>query len=76
MISSLELREDGKAAVLRIQTQANTDAELELWATSRHLRPFEKLVRKPVTLEVASEHRIPGRRGAGSLAVGRTVPLK
>jgi hypothetical protein len=46
--------------LLQIQTQG--DAELELWATSRHLRPFEKLVRKPVRLEVvapAPRYRLP-----------------
>jgi hypothetical protein len=37
--------------VLQMQTQS--DAELEVWATTRHLGPFQKLVRKPVRLEVA-----------------------
>ncbi|HEX5109760.1 MAG TPA: Ppx/GppA phosphatase family protein [Vicinamibacterales bacterium] len=76
VISSLELRDDGKSAALRIQTQANADAELEIWATEGHLRPFEKLVRKTVTLEVATAHRVPKRRATGSLAVGGTEPLK
>jgi exopolyphosphatase / guanosine-5'-triphosphate,3'-diphosphate pyrophosphatase len=52
VISGLELRDEGEHMLLQIQTQG--DAELELWATSRHLRPFEKLVRKPVRLEVAA----------------------
>ncbi len=30
------------------------DAELEVWATARHLEPFEELVKKPVRLELAS----------------------
>jgi exopolyphosphatase/guanosine-5'-triphosphate,3'-diphosphate pyrophosphatase len=76
VISSLELEDAGEKAALRIRTAANADAELELWATARHLRPFEKLVRKAVTLEVASAHRVTTRPRAGSLAVGRTVPLK
>ena len=76
VISSLELRDGGKAAALRIQTAANADAELELWATARHLRPFEKLVRKAVTLELTTEHRIPRRRAAGSLAGSSSIPLK
>ena len=76
VISSLELRANGRTAALRIHTQANADAELELWATARHLRPFEKLVRKDVTLEVAAPHRASSRRAARSLAVGRAVPLK
>jgi homoserine dehydrogenase len=48
----------------------------ELWATARHLGPFEKLVRKTVKLELASEQRVERRRPAGLLAVSRTVPLK
>ena len=76
VISSLELRANGKTAALRIHTQANADAELELWATARHLRPFEKLVRKDVTLEVAAPQRVSRRGAARSLAVGRAVPLK
>jgi hypothetical protein len=76
VISSLELRDAGKGAALRIHTDANTDAELELWAAARHLRPFEKLVRKSVTLELATAHRVPRRRAAQSLAVGGTEPLK
>jgi exopolyphosphatase/guanosine-5'-triphosphate,3'-diphosphate pyrophosphatase len=60
VISGLELRDEGERMLLQIQTQG--DAELELWATSRHLRPFEKLVRKPVRLEVvapAPRYRLP-----------------
>jgi exopolyphosphatase/guanosine-5'-triphosphate,3'-diphosphate pyrophosphatase len=76
VISSLELRDGGKSAALRIQTQANADAELEIWATEGHLKPFEKLVRRTVTLEVATAHRVPKRRATGSLAVGGTEPLK
>ena len=51
VISGLELRDQGDAMVLQMQTQ--NDAELEVWATTRHLGPFQKLVRKPVRLEVA-----------------------
>jgi hypothetical protein len=59
-----------------IQTEANADAELELWATTRHLRPFEKLVHKTVTLELATAPGVPRRRAAGSLAGSSSVPLK
>jgi hypothetical protein len=31
-----------------------SDAELEVWATNRHLQPFEKLLGKPVRLESAT----------------------
>jgi len=37
--------------VLQVQTQ--NDVELEVWATTRPLGPFQKLVRKQVRLEVA-----------------------
>jgi hypothetical protein len=37
-----------------IQLHGAGDAELELWATSRHLEPFEQLVKKPVKLQIAS----------------------
>jgi|RhiMethySRZTD1v2_1073278.scaffolds.fasta_scaffold02485_21 exopolyphosphatase / guanosine-5'-triphosphate,3'-diphosphate pyrophosphatase len=76
VISSLELRDAGENIALRIQTATNADAELELWATSRHLGPFERLVHKPVTLEVAQEEHPVRRRVRGSLEVSRTVPLK
>jgi exopolyphosphatase / guanosine-5'-triphosphate,3'-diphosphate pyrophosphatase len=72
VISSLELRDAGEKIALRIQTATNADAELEVWATSRHLGPFERLVRKPVTLEVAHEDHLVRRRVRGSLAVSRT----
>ena len=51
VISGLELQDRGKDVLLQLQVHA--DAELEMWATDRHLRPFEKVVRKPVQLEVA-----------------------
>jgi exopolyphosphatase/guanosine-5'-triphosphate,3'-diphosphate pyrophosphatase len=76
VISSLELRDGATAASLRIHTAANADAELELWATSRHLGPFEKLVGKKVVLDVAHEAPVERRRAARTLAVRGTVPLK
>ena len=76
VISSLELHNGSGAVSLRIHTDANADAELELWATARHLRPFEKLIGKAVTLEVAHERRAVKRVGPSSLAVSRTEPLK
>jgi exopolyphosphatase/guanosine-5'-triphosphate,3'-diphosphate pyrophosphatase len=51
-ISGLDLRDRGKDVLIQLHTSA--DAELELWATNRHLGPFEKLVGKPVHLEVAA----------------------
>jgi exopolyphosphatase/guanosine-5'-triphosphate,3'-diphosphate pyrophosphatase len=51
VISALELRQ--RDHDLLIELRAASDAELELWATNRHLQPFEQLVGKPVTLALA-----------------------
>jgi exopolyphosphatase/guanosine-5'-triphosphate,3'-diphosphate pyrophosphatase len=51
-ISGLDLRDRGEDVLLQLHTSA--DAELEIWATNRHLQPFEKLVGKPVRLEAAA----------------------
>jgi exopolyphosphatase/guanosine-5'-triphosphate,3'-diphosphate pyrophosphatase len=51
-ISSLDLRDRGDDALLQVHTSA--DAELEVWATNRHLRPFERMLGKPVRLEAAA----------------------
>ena len=48
VITGLELRQ-GDTDLL-MQLRANSDAELEVWATNRHLQPFERLVGKPVRL--------------------------
>ena len=52
VISGLELQDRGKDVLIRLHTQA--DAELELWASDRHLKPFQKLVGKNVHLELAA----------------------
>ena len=52
VISGLELRDRGDDVLLQLHTA--TDAELEVWATNRHLQPFEKLLGKPVRLESAT----------------------
>jgi exopolyphosphatase/guanosine-5'-triphosphate,3'-diphosphate pyrophosphatase len=51
-ITGLELRDRGQDALLLVHTAS--DAELEVWATNRHLQPFEKLLGKPVRLESAT----------------------
>jgi exopolyphosphatase/guanosine-5'-triphosphate,3'-diphosphate pyrophosphatase len=51
VISALELQDRGDDLLLQLRTSG--DAELEIWATNRHLRPFEKLVQKPIRLEAA-----------------------
>ena len=52
-ISALELRDRGEDVLLQVHT--GSDAELEVWATNRHLQPFEKLLGKPVRLESATD---------------------
>jgi len=51
IISGLELQDRSGEMVLQLRTSG--DAELEVWATVRHLGPFEKLVQKPVRLAIA-----------------------
>ena len=48
VITSLDLRQNDNA--LLMQLRANSDAELEVWATNRHLQPFERLMGKTVKL--------------------------
>jgi hypothetical protein len=52
VITALELLDEGRDARLTITTGG--DAELEVWATGRHLRPFERILGKPVRLAVAT----------------------
>jgi exopolyphosphatase / guanosine-5'-triphosphate,3'-diphosphate pyrophosphatase len=61
-ISGLDFRDRGDDALLQVHTTA--DAELEVWATNRHLQPFERLLGKPVRLEAAAAppERRPGPR--------------
>ncbi len=51
-ISSLDFRDRGDDALLQVHTTG--DAELEVWATNRHLQPFERLLGKPIRLEAAA----------------------
>ena len=51
-ISSLDFRDRGDDALLQVHTTG--DAELEVWATNRHLQPFERILGKPVRLEAAA----------------------
>jgi exopolyphosphatase/guanosine-5'-triphosphate,3'-diphosphate pyrophosphatase len=61
-ISGLEVHDRGDDVV--IQLHSGGDAELEVWATARHLEPFEQVVSKPVRLEIAhSEQVAPVRKG-------------
>jgi exopolyphosphatase/guanosine-5'-triphosphate,3'-diphosphate pyrophosphatase len=57
VITALDLQDRGGDMLLNIST--NGDAELEVWATGRHLRPFEQLLRKPVRLETTAPRTAP-----------------
>ncbi len=68
VVSGLELRDRGDDFLLQIRSSG--DAELEVWATNRHLAPFEAQLGKPVRLEVSGpsyaqqpDHppRVPGK---------------
>src|SRR5258705_4819916 len=50
-ISGLEVHDRIDDMVIALHSAG--DAELEVWATGRHLEPFEELVKKPVRLEMA-----------------------
>jgi exopolyphosphatase/guanosine-5'-triphosphate,3'-diphosphate pyrophosphatase len=50
-VSGLEVHDRGEDIV--IQLHSGGDAELEVWATARHLEAFEQVVGKAVRLEIA-----------------------
>jgi exopolyphosphatase/guanosine-5'-triphosphate,3'-diphosphate pyrophosphatase len=50
-ISGVELHDRGEDALLQLRTKS--DAELELWAAHRHAAPFERLIKKPLRVEVS-----------------------
>jgi exopolyphosphatase / guanosine-5'-triphosphate,3'-diphosphate pyrophosphatase len=52
VITALDLQDRHDDLLLTISTSG--DAELEVWATGLHLRPFEKLLRRPIRLEVST----------------------
>ncbi len=49
-ITGLELHDRGDDDLLQIRTPG--DAELELWAATRHAAPFQRLTGKPLRIEV------------------------
>ena len=65
VISGLEVHDGDGHLVLQLRTRS--DAELEAWATNRHLRPFERLVARQVRLEVVPRdaHRTTPAKDAG-----------
>jgi len=59
-VSGLEVHDRGEDVVIQLHTGG--DAELEVWATARHLEPFEQIVSKPVRLELAHAEPVAATR--------------
>lgn len=55
-ISGVELHDRGEDALLQVRTTG--DAELELWAATRHRAPFERLIEKPLRIEVSGQTHV------------------
>jgi exopolyphosphatase/guanosine-5'-triphosphate,3'-diphosphate pyrophosphatase len=51
-VSGLELHDRGDDGLLQLRTAG--DAELELWAATRHAAEFERLIGKPLRVEVSA----------------------
>jgi exopolyphosphatase/guanosine-5'-triphosphate,3'-diphosphate pyrophosphatase len=60
VISGLEVEDRGADVLMQLRTSG--DAELEMWAASRHIGPFQKLLQKPIRLSAAKP--LPARRAA------------
>jgi exopolyphosphatase/guanosine-5'-triphosphate,3'-diphosphate pyrophosphatase len=84
-IAGVELHDRGQDALLQLRTSG--DAELELWAGNRHVAPFERVVGKPLRLEVSRQTyveqphetaRVPGEavRGRGDRRLGEDHPAR
>jgi exopolyphosphatase/guanosine-5'-triphosphate,3'-diphosphate pyrophosphatase len=51
VITGIDLHDRGDDALLQVRTSG--EAELESWAATRHAAPFEKLIGKPLHIEVS-----------------------
>ena len=82
-ISGLEFHDRGSDALLQVRTAG--DAELELWAAQRHSAPFERIIGKPLRIEVSTHSyveqpdataRVPGQavRRRGDRRLGEDHP--
>jgi len=69
-ISTIDLRDRGDDGLLQIRTAG--DAELELWAAGRHAAPFERILGKPLRIEV-SGHAYVEQPHEASRVSGQTV---
>ncbi len=85
VLTGLELHDRGEDALLQIR--ASGDAELELWAAMRNAAAFEKLIGKPLRVEVSRQTyaeqpdeaaRVPGQavRRRGDRRVGQDHPAR
>jgi exopolyphosphatase/guanosine-5'-triphosphate,3'-diphosphate pyrophosphatase len=63
-----------RAPDLHVRIEAAADAELEVWAANRHLPPLEKVLGKPVRLELGTPAR--PRRGGSTRGRQRAVPTR
>jgi exopolyphosphatase/guanosine-5'-triphosphate,3'-diphosphate pyrophosphatase len=52
-IAAVELHDRGDDGLLQVRTTG--DAELELWAAARHAAPFERVIGKPLRIEVSGQ---------------------
>ena len=55
-ITSVDLHDRGEDALLQLRTTG--DAELELWAGTRHAAPFEALIGKPLRIAVSKDSHV------------------
>jgi len=55
-ITGIELHDRGDDALLQLRTSG--DAELELWAAARQVAPFERVIGKPVRVEVSRQTHV------------------
>jgi len=69
-LSSVELHDRGEDALLQLRTSG--DAELELWAAARHAAPFERLLGKPLRIEI-SGHTYAQQSDESSRVPGKAV---
>ena len=69
-ISGVELHDRGDDGLLQIRTTG--DAELELWAATRHAPPFERMIGKPLRIEVSGQAYVEQPHEAARVS-GQTV---
>jgi len=59
-ITGIALHDRGDDALLQLRTSG--DAELEVWAATRHASPLEALLKKPIRIEVSRDTSLPTPR--------------